>query len=328
MELLLISLDEEYVNLVEGTLARSLSSKVNISVISDIKYLSEYCKHEVATGVLIVDEKCISYIEKIRANKVLIITEKNDSREDSVYKYGGAQALLRAIPLEYIRKGGDGSLKETKIIKVATATGGSGKTTTAIGVARAFFEMGRKVLYINSENIQDFPYLLCNKEHLKDEVIRVMTKPAAVSADYVLNAVVNEGFDYLPAVSGMLSSWQITVNTLLDIAKEIAGRKLYDYIVVELPKDVVDRDAFKIHDNEMMILTALQDNYSFMKTSGFISIMGYREENCVVVCNMVRNNEEISFGREIEGCSVCDFVNYDRMRSDVKRYITTATAVG
>ncbi len=328
MELLLISLDEEYVNLVEGTLASSISSKVNISIISDIKYLAEYSKHESATGILIVDEMCIDYIEKIRANKRLIITEKNDSREGIVYKYGGAQALLRALPMEYIRRRDGGGLQETKIIKIASATGGSGKTTTALGVARAFFEMGRKALYLNAENIQDFGYLLCNKDNLKDEVVRVMTKPAAVSADYVLSAVVNEGFDYLPPVRGLLSSWQISVNTILDIAKEIAGRKLYDYIILELPRDTVAREAFKIHDNEIMLLTVLQDAYSFEKTVKLISVMGYEENNCVIVCNMFKNTEEITFEREISGCSVCDLINYDRTKSDVKRYITTATAVG
>ncbi len=324
MKLLLISLDEEYVNIIEGAMAGGLSGKVDISIISDMKFLSEFANYDYKVNLLIVDEKCVEYTGKIKADTRLIITERNDNTEGFIYKYGGGQAVLRSIPIEYIRSDG---LNDSKLIKVTGITGGSGKTTTAIGVAKVLYEMGRKVLYINSENIQNFSYLIDEEKTLPDEVIRVLTKPATVSADYILRAVEKNGFDYVPEMRGVLSSWQITVDIMLDIAGEICKRKIYDYVIFEMPDEVTTKDAFRIHPGENAIVTLLQDKYSVKKTERFIEAMGYTPESCFLVCGKYRADEEDALGETVENCTVCEKVAYDTTGQYKDCFVRTATAV-
>lgn len=326
MELLFISLDEEYVGIIEGALVTGLSRRMKISVISDIRFLTEYSNSEHKVSILIIDEKCLGYAEKIKADKTFVITEKNDASDTTIYKYGGAQAVMRAIPLEFIRNDGS-KLKETKIIKVLSPCGGSGKTTTAVGVSRALFEMGRKVLYINTENIQNFSFVIQEEKRLSEDIIRLLTRSVSVSCDYLLSSLENKGFDYVPQIDGLLSSWQISLDVLLDIAYGIRDKNIYDYIVVEMPKEIMPKESFMVHENENVIVTVLQDEYSCLKTKSLISNMGYKSSNCVLVCNKYDENENKAFEQEIENCPVCEYIKTDKTKQFTDCFVRTATAV-
>lgn len=324
MELLFISLDEEYTNIIEGALAVRISEGINISVISDLNYLKEYSKSDHKVDLLIVDEKCLEYTERIIAANRVVVIEQNEISEGCVYKYGGAQAVLRGLPDGFIKSDG---LNESKLIKVATVTGGSGKTTTALGVANALFSIGRKVLYMNAENVQNFSWLLDDSIYLSEDVIKMMTRPANVAADQILNSVVNNGFDYLPEIKGILSAWQISLDMILNIAKEICKKKIYDYVVLEMPREATSRDNFGVHVNESVVLTMTQDGYSKEKTKRFIELMGYETKNCFLVCGKYHGTAEETFDEKIGGCIICERINYDESGNYKNAFVRTAFAI-
>ena len=324
MELLFISLDEEYTNIIEGALAVGISEGISISVISDIKYLTEYSKSDHKVDLLIVDEKCLGYTERIITDNKIVVIEQNEVNEGCVYKYGGAQAVLRGLPDGFIKSDG---LNESKLIKVATVTGGSGKTTTALGVANALFGIGRKVLYMSAENVQNFSWLIDDSISLSEEVVKMMTRPPRVSAEQILNAVEHNGFDYVPEISGILSSWQITTEMILNIAKEICKKKVYDYVVLEMPREVTTRDSFSAHANESVILKMTQDSYSKEKTKRFIKLMGYEAKNCVLVCGKYQGVAEEINDERIAGCIVCERIKYIEDGNYRNSFVRTALAI-
>lgn len=323
MELLFISLDEEYVNIIEAALGAGISGGIDISVISDAQYLAEYAKSDHKVDLLIVDEKCLDYTEKIIAENKVVVIEKNEISEGYVYKYGGAQAVLRGIPEGFIKSGG---LNESKLIKVATVTGGSGKTTTAIGVANALFGIGRKVLYMSAENIQNFAWLIDESKYLPEDIVKTFTRPARLSADQILMAAEKNGFDYIPEIRGILSSWQISLDMILNIAKEICKKKIYDYVVLEMPREVTTRDDFSAHANESVVITMTQDSYSKEKTQRFIELMGYDTKDCVLVCGKYRETGTV-LGESIGNCLICERIKYDDNGAYRNAFVKTAFAI-
>ena len=154
---LLISTDEEYNRNIEEQLASELGEHVQLEMITDRAYLEEYLKSPHKVDTLLTEEKLMPEITAaIAARAAFLLTEETGTGNQEISKYGGAQALIRALDPALLRNNGASGSRETRVIDVCSVSGGSGKTLAALYTARRLAEMGRKVLYVNAQSFQDF----------------------------------------------------------------------------------------------------------------------------------------------------------------------------
>lgn len=312
--LLLVSTDEEYNLNIETKLALQLSPVVVLEIISDILYLEEYQKKPKKVDLLIVEEKSANLISKnLQAEKVLMLSEDTILRsENRISKFGGAQAIIRNLPADLIRSGMLSSRK-THIIDVCSVAGGSGKTAAAICAGIRMAQKGKKILYVNLEPFQHF-YNLLNPEikrrYMSDKLIHAIAINPHMAADCALEEMLHEQIDILPQLWGLTGTYQITLNSLLALIDEIAGRQIYDYIIAEFPEGFTSEIQMRLFSSEKILVTCMQNKDSAERINALAEIMKTLSGQLYITCGRCEADKENHINEVSHklGYPVCEYV--------------------
>ena len=155
-KILLISLDREYTEKVEGKISFLLNEYSKLEIIDSREYLTEYLQSDhPKIDVLIADESV--YVDAIKvqpADKSYRLVE-GDREADSVSKYEADEGIVNVIGKEFL-KTGERVEETTHVINVVSVDGGSGKTKAALGITAQLAAQGYRVLYMDAENVQNF----------------------------------------------------------------------------------------------------------------------------------------------------------------------------
>ena len=214
-----------------------------------------------------------------------------------------------------------------------SASGGTGKTTLALGISTFLAQSFKKVLYIDAERINSFQRLLQNRMPVASGEYSEFLSDEDDLFERVKHVLRNERFDYLPPFGAALSSLNISFLTYETLIKSAKRSKLYDIIVV---------DTDSIFDTEKARLVALADNVIMVmnqsQASEFAMKMLMKNMNCSdpekfhFVCNDFKGdrggpagemknymgvpvNEYVDHIENIEGMSLNDLAG----RADIQR---------
>ena len=170
IQLILADSDEGYAaDIVRYIRASEWRRKFTASVITDIS-LSGRLRENRVNAILLATEAFAAAAGKWRSGLQILLKDEPDEGATNltldwpaVNKYQPADMLLRQVMAIFQERIGTplpgiaGAEKTTRVIAVFAASGGSGKTTTALGLVRHLADLDYKVFYLNMEAISSFP---------------------------------------------------------------------------------------------------------------------------------------------------------------------------
>lgn len=276
--------------------------KVDIEVISDEAYFKEYFSTPQMTDILIISEDF--YTPEIQRHNIthtfLMCEDYNEERTGSlnlncILKYTSIKEIFNEI----VNKSSDvlkvdrDTKQETQVVVFYSASGGTGKTTCAMGVCAALTQNFKKVLYLNAARLQVFQNMLQTNTPISmaDVYARLATADANIYFD-IKHVIRKEMFNYLPPFKAALMSIGLDYSVYEKIILSAKKSGDYDFIIVD--SDVVfdEYKASLLNIADKVVLVINQTLSSILATNILVSnINGLSAEKYIFICNNFKENE-------------------------------------
>ncbi|KGK91402.1 hypothetical protein DP73_03820 [Desulfosporosinus sp. HMP52] len=232
----------------------------------------------------------LSYItpkgqENIDIAMILFLTDNPvDSNEytfPQVYKYLTADALLKKVTDLYLKKMQINSALRTSqqrstCLALFSPSGGAGKTTLSLALAKTLGQEGKRVLYVNLESTNSLNKLLPNQTgasasqlllYIQDEEADSMRTNEKIQEAIARNDELN--LDYLNLFDNSFHILDLSKKNLISLMKLVLNMSLYDFIIIDLESSLNARTITvleEICDRFFWVHGTLDDNYHQMKS--------------------------------------------------------------
>lgn len=311
--ILLICSDEEYNNNIEAQLAMQLHSDVMLHIITDEENLNKVIAQPYEVSAIFIEPKLIPILgSKIKANSVFILDDKvSDLPDGHISKYAGIQAVLRVLSHKLLKHEGEVIDRDARIIDVVSVVGGCGKTVAALGLAKRLSLMGRKVLYTNTEALQDYyPYIDGEKKQMSDALLRQMSYITEDTTNMAIGEIGHSGFDYLPQMDQISTDMKVFETSYHEIIENLSKRYLYDYIVVEHGNCLSTEMLKWMSHSERMVVVTMQDKISVDRTDRFLGQLKGLKGQCTILCGRYDDSREnvVSKSKSSAKYPVCEYI--------------------
>lgn len=304
---------ELYYSLVMYFIHKFSDEEIELQVITQLSVLKEIVAGGRKIDILIVNESFYHGMDKPSNIKQFIVlseqyknVENDNGRVTTVFRYVKLQTLEHVI-LAHMT-GGDYKISRTKkkssMILVTSVTGGTGKTVTALALAKELQKKGKKSLYINAEWIQDFDHYLQGVEVMSPETQKAFIFHDGKSCKEVLAEVKTSGdINYVPQIDTPIVSMNKSIHVYLNLIQQIMKEEKYQYVVVDTDHCLDQNKArlLTLCDRVIMVMdSSLQSAHKFSKLMKNINIMN----KCKLICNdqgkKQQNMEPKDFSWDIE----------------------------
>lgn len=292
--------DKDYLAALELKIAEKWADDAQIEVITQLKYFNEFFGRPRDIYLLVIHE--LLYTDKVKKQNIrhsFVLTEEEkenpvhgESKVSCIYKYLSIQAICQQLfKTVYIDKP-DRTIEKTKLFTVYAAGGGCGKTFAALGIAAALGRMGRRVLYVNIETIQDFAMYMENKSYAGASAGYAV----AARKDNVAHCLMQETqtgiFDYIKPFEKSPLAYQMTEDTWLEAIQKLCHTRFYDALIVDASREIT-REKIRLFDmSDKIITVCMQTEASFYQTERFLENMVRENEKWIFICGRYREKEE------------------------------------
>ena len=150
---------------------------VDLEIITDEDYFNELFSTPQNAEILIVSEELYKQsVQRHNISHAFLMTEQYeedqtaDLRVNFIFKYTSIKEIFNEI----IGKSADvlnikrEYKQEMEVVLFYSASGGTGKTTLAMGVAASLTKNYKRVLYVNAARLQSFYHFLENKASITE----------------------------------------------------------------------------------------------------------------------------------------------------------------
>lgn len=296
----LADLDANYLIPLEDKLTEEMFKQVELEIITEQEYFDKYFSVPRKIDTLIVSSALYSQ-DLLRHNidDLFVLTEdvadvQSTENVTHIFKYSSTKEIFNQI----VYKNKDilnvqSSHKETQVIVVTSAIGGSGKTTLSLALSDSLARNHKRVFYISTDVIQSFTYYLQNKNVLPNDIVRQFSCPDEKLFSAIMPYFRNEGFTYLPAFSRSILSLGLDSRIFNKLIEAVRITKEFDYIIVDTEINLDDSKAELLKNADKVIINVLQDMYSVFKTEYLVKNIDCRNsDKYVFVCNKFRRDIE------------------------------------
>lgn len=287
--------DEKYLSTLEYKFLQELDDKIDLEIISDKTYFESFFSSPKTAEIVAVCESFYSReLQRHNINNLFVMTENKgdgDTAElavNQIYKYTGIKEIYNEMIYRSRDKiEDDGAAeKETKIIAMHSAIGGSGKTVLGMALADSLEQNHRKVLYINAESIQEFGYYLKDKSGMTNEAIRSLKNDLNHIYTNVRPFIRKEGFSYLPPFQVTLDALNLEESVYENLVRTAKESKEYDFIIVDIEAGYSREKMGLLQQADRALVILLQDELSVNKTEYLLRNIDVRDrEKYLFVCN-------------------------------------------
>lgn len=294
----LADLDANYLIPLEDKLTEELCGQIDLEIITDKAYFDEFFSSPQKIDNLIISDALFSNeISRHNISNVFILSENSENQEalgnvTKIFKYSSTKEIYNQI----IFKSKDifdvkSVHKNTQLILISSALGGSGKTTLGIALSAALAKNHKRTLFISTDDIQSFAYYLQNKSPIANDIYKVASAQGRKLYSGIMPYVRNEGFSYLPPFSRNIASLGMTFDLYNNIVSAVKDSNEYDYIVVDTPIGFSSENAKMFESADKVVMVVLQDAYSTYQTEQLLQNMDCRNtEKFMFVCNKFRRD--------------------------------------
>jgi cellulose biosynthesis protein BcsQ len=249
------------------------SDKFILKSFSRKESLEEYLKSQSRVDILLVQSNLFpNYLSAPEGSTMIYLTDDDKGLEDTdilaLYKYQPLNQLLSIVRSHYLENKNYQSSRasedsRTQVIAIYSGMGGSGKTTTALNIARQMASVEKKVLYLNFELLNSTGLLFPTEEgnhftrilyYLKSNTSQLMTKIEELKRHDLQTRI--DYFERLHNPEEMLDMTKEDVKVLLDT---IVSMDYYDLVILDLESSTHERIVSALINSDY-IFWLLQDD--------------------------------------------------------------------
>lgn len=305
--------------------------KVDIEIITDANYFDTVFSTPQRADILIVSEELYSQaMQRHNISHIFVMNEQYEEDQTAdlnvnhIFKYTSIKEIFNEI----IGKSADvlkldKSVKqETQVVLFYSASGGTGKTTAAMGVSASLTKNYKRVLYINAARLQVFQHMLENHSAITAaDVYAKLTAANDGIYSEIKHVVRKEIFSYLPPFKAALMSLGLNYSVFEKIIASAKKSGEYDFIVVDADITFDEDKAALLNIADKVVVITKQSMASVLATNILVSnINGANADKYVFVCNDFDKEEDnalISPNVSLK-FSVSDYIDHFRHYEGIK----------
>lgn len=192
------------------------------------------------------------------------------------YKYQKISKIYQKI-LEYYSEvhGGDGIMDATaRTLVVFSPAGGTGKTTVALSMASALAEMGKRVFYMNVEDIASDAFYLPQADDRKgiSEVMSLLGDNIDFSMKIQsLLLVKKDNFYYMNHFNSPNDIYEMKPEELTELIEVFENAGLFDFIIVDMGTAIDKKTLSAFECAEKIMIVEKNDKVSTEKLNAFFA---------------------------------------------------------
>lgn len=254
--------------------------RIDIFLVSEEFYDPSMKLHDIAHIFVLCEEVVSGGTEELDLNRIGKFTSTNEIFNEII----GVSS--KDVDFTGIEK------KESRLIVVTSASGGTGKTTLAMGIAGSLAKDYKRVLYISAARLQNFMYFFKNQVGISSrDVLEQLKNPNENAYELVKPMIRHEGMSYVPAFNAALMSYEIPFTVYLNIALTAKRSGDFDFIIVDL-ENVFDEKSLQFLDAADRVVVVLnQSEAATYAVNNFVSNVNvHGQEKYFFVCNEYDKN--------------------------------------
>ncbi len=322
LSIVLADTDETYLMPLELKFIEGFEDKADITVITEAGYLQEYFSSPRHVDIFVINENLYTRVfEKHDIVNTFLLSEQYDDSStgdmsiDRIYKYTSVKEIYNQVVSNAASK----SLKSmnekpgAKVITVYSPIGGIGKTTVAVGLSAALAKNYKKTLYLCTEPLQTFSFLLSDKQYEQLGFDKQLASQNEYLANCLPTYLKNEGFDYVPPFRQALSSLNIKMSNYFHLIEQLKQAGTYDFIVVDTALDFTEEKTRLMGLSDHILLVAGQEVSDACKLESLLyNIDCSDKEKFIFVCNKYRKDRKnmLVDDRFINRCQISEYIGY------------------
>lgn len=324
--------DVNYIQSLQLKFIEEFFEKIDLEIITKREYFDELFSVPQKAEILVVSEDLYeSSLQRHNISKMFLMVEQdeNDGTEElnvnKIFKYSSIKEIFNEIlgkSASVLNVESD-EKQEPQIVVVTSASGGVGKTTVAMGLSASLAKSYKKVLYINSEQLQTFQYLLKNQTPIAStEVYAKFVREKEEAYKEVKYLIRTEIFSYLPPFKAALMSLGMSVDIYSTLAAAAKKSGDFDFVVIDTDSVFDNKKAKLLSMADKVIFVTNQNKMSVMATNVLAeNINGINSEKYFYICNNFEENKEntLSMSEVPLRFSINEYIghieDYDKLKS-------------
>ncbi|MDE6516585.1 MAG: AAA family ATPase [Acetatifactor sp.] len=289
--------DRGYIIPLQLKFVKEYFNQIDLEIITDRQYFLELFSTPQKAEILILsDELYDSSLQKHNIGYIFVMAEQSEEGEagelniNRLYKYTSVKEIFNEIVGKskgafHIRSD---EKQETRIILVTSASGGTGKTTIAMGVSAFLTRYYKKrVLYLNASRLQNFQYMLDNDTPVTSpEIYTKLQSPTGQIYEEIRHVLRKESFSYLPTFKAALMSVGLEYSVYGKIALSAKKSGDFDFIMIDA-ESALDEDKARLLDiaDRVIIVTEQSVNAVAAVNALISNINGMKSDKYIFICN-------------------------------------------
>lgn len=307
--------------------------KVDIEIITEEDYFDTLFSTPQRADILIVSEELYSQaMQRHNISHIFVMNEQYEEDQTAdlnvnhIFKYTSIKEIFNEITGKSadVLKLDKSAKQETQIVLFYSASGGTGKTTAAMGVSASLTKNYKRVLYINAARLQVFQHMLENHSAITAADVYAKLASAGDNAYTDIKHVIRkELFSYLPPFKAALMSLGLNYSVFEKIILSAKKSGDYDFIIVDADITFDEDKASLINLADKVIIVTQQTLSSVLATNILVSnINGVNSDKYIFICNNFdkdKDNTLISPAVSLK-FSISDYIehfsNYENIKPD------------
>lgn len=295
--------DINYIIPLQLKFAEDLFEKVELEIITETEYFDTLFSTPQKVDILIISDEFYSQaMQRHNISHIFVMNEQYEEDQTAdlnvnhIFKYTSIKEIFNEITgksADVLKLENDGK-QETQIILFYSASGGTGKTTVAMGVSASLTKNYKRVLYINAARLQVFQHMLEN--HSAITAADVYAKLASTGDNIytdIKHVIRKELFSYLPPFKAALMSLGLNYSVFEKIISSAKKSGDYDFIVVDADITFDEDKAALLNIADKVIVIVKQTLSSVLATNILVSnINGASTDKYIFICNDFDKEED------------------------------------
>lgn len=288
--------DPNYIIPLQLKFVEDYFEEVDLDIITDESYFDTLFSSPQQADILIISENLYSLaIRRHNISHIFLMTEQyeEDSTADlnvnRIFKYTSIKEIFNEIAGKSadVFKHKKNVLQETQVVLVYSASGGTGKTTVAMGVSASLTKNYKRVLYINAARLQVFQHMLDNSSAITtSDAYAKLAAPTDDIYQEIKHVVRKEIFSYLPPFKAALMSLGLQYSVFEKLIRSTKKSGDFDYIIVDADTAFDEDKAKLIGLADKVLIITDQGLSAVTATNALVSnVNGMSGEKYLFVCN-------------------------------------------
>ncbi len=288
--------DANYIIPLQLKFVEDFFSKVDLEIITDEEYFDELFASPQRADILIISDHLYSQsIQRHNISHIFVMNEQYEEEQTAdlnvnhIFKYTSIKEIFNEITgksadVLKLQKAGK---QETQVVIFYSASGGTGKTTAAIGVSASLTKNYKRVLYLNASRLQVFQHMLENSSAITASDVYAKLSGAGDKVYFDIRHVVRkEQFNYLPPFKAALMSLGLEYSVFEKIIVSAKNSKEYDFIIVDADVTFDEDKAKLLSIADKVVVVTNQTVASVISTNVLVSnINGAGADKYIFICN-------------------------------------------